>query len=49
VLTTGRYVIPFYQWNVARIAHDADLRYPERLPLMGDLPPWQPDVWWHEE
>lgn len=49
VLTTGRYVIPFYQWNVARIAHDADLRYPERLPLMGDWPGWQPEVWWHEE
>ena len=49
VLTTGRYAIPFYQWNVARIAHDASLRYPETIPLMGDFGNWQPDVWWHEE
>jgi peptide/nickel transport system substrate-binding protein len=48
VLTTGRYVIPFYQWNAANIAHGADLRYPERLPIMGDWPGWQPDVWWSE-
>ncbi|TNC51257.1 ABC transporter substrate-binding protein [Rubellimicrobium rubrum] len=48
VLTSGRYVIPFYQWNVARIAHAAELTYPERLPLMGDWPGWQPDVWWWE-
>ena len=48
VLTSGRYVIPFYQWNVARIAHAAELAYPERLPLMGDWPGWQPDVWWWE-
>jgi len=49
VLTTGRYVIPFYQWNVARIAHSSDLHYPETLPIMGDWPGWEPDVWWWEE
>ncbi|EPX86137.1 ABC-type oligopeptide transport system, periplasmic component [Rubellimicrobium thermophilum DSM 16684] len=49
VLTAGRYVIPFYQWNVARIAHAAELKFPERLPLMGDWPGWQPDVWWWED
>ncbi len=49
VLTAGRYVIPFYQWNVARIAHAEELKFPERLPLMGDWPGWQPDVWWWEE
>ncbi|TNC67590.1 ABC transporter substrate-binding protein [Rubellimicrobium roseum] len=49
VLTTGRYVIPFYQWNMARIAHAAELRHPERLPVMGDLPGWEPDVWWWED
>ena len=48
VLTAGRYVIPFYQWNAAFIAHDSDLRFPERLPVMGDWVGWQPDVWWHE-
>ncbi len=46
ILTAGRYVIPIYQWNVARIAHDASLRFPETIPLFGDWPGWQPDVWW---
>ena len=49
VLTTGRYVIPIYQWNVSRIAHSKNLHYPERLPLFGDWPGWQPDVWWYQE
>ncbi len=48
VLTAGRYVIPFYQWNDARIAHAADLHYPEHVPLFGDWPGWQPDVWWSD-
>ena len=47
VLTTGRYVIPFYQWNISRIAYAKELHYPERLPLFGDWPGWQPDVWWY--
>ena len=49
VLTTGRYVIPIYQWNVSRIAHSRNLHFPERLPLFGDWPGWQPDVWWYQE
>jgi len=49
VLTTGRYVIPIYQWSVARIAHDANLHFPDKIPLFGDWPGWQPDVWWCEE
>ena len=48
-LTTGRYVIPIYQWNVSRIAHSSALHFPERLPLFGDWPGWQPDVWWYQE
>lgn len=48
VLTAGRHVIPIYQWNVARIAHDADLHFPDYIPLFGDWPAWQPDVWWHQ-
>ena len=35
-------------WNVARIAYSADLRYPDHIPLFGDWPGWQPDVWWSE-
>jgi peptide/nickel transport system substrate-binding protein len=49
VLTTGRYVIPIYQWNVSRIAHSKNLHFPDRLPLFGDWPGWQPDVWWYQE
>lgn len=49
VLTTGRYVIPIYQWNISRIAHSKNLHYPEKLPLFGDWPGWQPDVWWYAE
>ena len=48
VLTTGRYVIPFYSWNVSRIAYAKDLRYPDKMPVFGDWPGWQPDVWWSE-
>lgn len=49
VLTTGRYVIPIYQGTIARIAHDARLKYPETLPIYGgDWIGWQPDVWWWE-
>lgn len=48
VLTSGRYVLPIYQWNITRIAHDKDLHYPAEMPIFGDWPGWQPDVWWHE-
>ncbi len=49
VLTTGRYVIPIYQWNISRIAHAKELKYPEAIPIYGDWIGWQPDVWWWEE
>lgn len=49
VLTAGRYVVPVWFSKVSRIAHSADLHYPERLPLYGDWPGFQPEVWWHEE
>ncbi len=49
VLTTGRYVIPIYQWNISRIAHAKELKFPEDLPIYGDWIGWQPDVWWWEE
>ena len=48
-LTAGRYVIPIYQWNISRIAHAKELKYPENLPIFGDWPGWQPDVWWYAE
>lgn len=49
ILTTGRYVIPIYQYNVSRVAHSKELRYPEAIPIYGDWIGWQPNVWWHEE
>lgn len=49
LLTAGRYVIPIYQWNISRIAHDKNLHYPDTMPIFGDWPGWQPDVWWYDE
>jgi peptide/nickel transport system substrate-binding protein len=49
VLTTGRYVIPIYQWNISRIAQAKELKHPDYIPIFGDWPGWQPDVWWYEE
>ena len=48
VLTTGRYVIPFWFSDLSYIAHRADLRYPDTLPVYGDWIGWMPEVWWHE-
>lgn len=48
-LTSGRYVIPIYQWNISRLAHTKELKYPDTMPIFGDWPGWQPDVWWYEE
>lgn len=49
VLTTGRYVLPIYQWNISRIAHVKELHYPEHISMYGDWIGFQPDVWWWEE
>ncbi len=49
ILTTGRHVIPIYEWNVSRIAHAKELHYPDALPIYGDWIGWLPDVWWWEE
>ncbi|MES2667320.1 MAG: extracellular solute-binding protein [Pseudomonadota bacterium] len=49
ILTTGRYVIPMWYAKVSRLAHQAQLKYPDRLPLYGDWLGFQPDVWWYED
>ncbi|MFQ5622891.1 MAG: extracellular solute-binding protein [Paracoccaceae bacterium] len=49
VLTTGRYVVPFWFSNVSYLAHKAELRYPGKLPIYGDWIGFLPDVWWYEE
>lgn len=48
ILSAGRYVIPIYQWNISRVAYGKDLHFPEKMPIFGDWPGWQPDVWWSE-
>ncbi len=49
VLTSGRFVVPFWFADRARIAHARELRFPEQLPMYGDWIGFQPDVWWWEE
>jgi len=49
VLISQRYVVPFWYNPIARIAHDAELRYPDYIPIYGDWIGWQPDVWWVED
>lgn len=49
ILTSGRYVIPIYQFNISRLAHARELKFPETLPIYGDWIGWQPDVWWWDE
>jgi len=46
VLTAGRYVIPIWQYAKSRIAHDADMRYPMRIPIYGDGYYYMPEAWW---
>ena len=48
VLTTGRYVIPFWFSDRSLIAYKADLQYPEKLPVYGDWIGWLPEVWWQQ-
>ena len=48
VLTAGRYVIPFWQYDEGLIAHDARMKYPDTLPIYGDGPNFMPEVWWWE-
>ena len=49
VLTAGRYVIPIWQFNEGRIAHRAEMKYPQVIPIYGDGPNYMPEVWWWEE
>lgn len=49
VLTAGRYVIPFSSYDIDRIAHIRQMRYPNTIPIYGDGPEWMPQLWWYEE
>ncbi|RLJ41847.1 peptide/nickel transport system substrate-binding protein [Litoreibacter meonggei] len=48
ILTAGRYVVPLWYSNVSMLAHDANLKFPDTLPVYGDWIGFQPDVWWSE-
>ena len=48
VLTTGRYAIPIWEYNISRVAYYDHLHHPEKIPLYGDWIGWQPDVWWSD-
>ena len=49
VLTSGRYVIPVSFPPTSRLAHSANLHYPEATtPLYGDWPGFLPELWWQE-
>ncbi len=49
ILTSGRYVIPFWYAEKSRLAHRKELKFPEKLPLYGDWLGFQPEVWWYQE
>ena len=49
LLISGRYVIPFWQFDEGLIAHDRRMKYPDRIPLYGDGPNFMPEVWWWDE
>lgn len=49
VLTTGRYVIPFAFADRAMIAHKANLKHPDVVPVYGDWISWLPEVWWQQD
>jgi peptide/nickel transport system substrate-binding protein len=49
VLTAGRFVVPFWFNDRARIAHAKELRFPEALPIYGDWIGFQPDIWWWQD
>ena len=49
VLTTGRYVIPIWNFAVGRIAHVRQMRAPETVPIYGDGPYFMPGLWWWQD
>ena len=49
VLTSGRYVIPFWYSNVSRVAHKKSLHYPDHIPIYGDWLGFLPDTWWVQD
>lgn len=49
VLTAGRFVVPIWYSDRARLAHRKELHFPSHLPLYGDWLGFQPEIWWYQE
>ena len=49
ILIAGRYVIPVSYSPISRLAHRANMHYPEITPIYGDWPGFMPETWWQEE
>ncbi len=49
VLRAGRYAIPLWFSPVSRMAIDANLHFPETLPIYGDWTGFLPETWWYQE
>jgi peptide/nickel transport system substrate-binding protein len=49
VLTSGRYVIPIWQYDIGRIAHIKQMQYPDTMPVYGDGLWFMPEVWWYQD
>ncbi len=49
VLTAGRYVVPIWYSNSARLAHDSRIKYPETLPIYGLFPGFYTETFWIEQ
>jgi len=48
ILIAGRYIIPIWYNPISRLAHDAKINFPVKLPMYGDWIGFLPDVWWFE-
>ena len=48
VLMAERLVIPFWTYDVGRIAHVKEMAYPDTLPIYGDGPEYMPALWWYQ-
>ncbi len=49
VLTSGRHVIPIWNYAVGRIAHRKEMQFPDTLSIYGDGADWMPALWWWDK
>ena len=46
ILISERFTVPFHHNPISRMAFNAELEFPDYVPIYGDWIGWQPDVWW---